>query len=107
MRSTLPVIFVSLVFWGGFISPSTACDTVATCKGIAFCINKLDAGNADTSKAISTAASHGDGNGVGVDTAACQHKFGGGSWDAASAGCTNADYAALGKKALNGSAGCD
>ncbi len=102
------LILLSATMFLSVISGASACDTVATCKGIAYCINKLDAGNAPISAAISKAISQGDGNGIGVDTADCQHKFGNGSWDAASAGCSNADYAALGKKAASGqAASCD
>jgi hypothetical protein len=75
---------------------------LAVCQGIAFCIHKLDGGNADTSAAIAKAIDQSDGNGIGVDTAWCQHHFGGGNWDLVSGGCSNAEYVVLGKKGWTG-----
>lgn len=80
----------------------------STCLDIQWCMTPS---GREFSGPITTAARNGDGNGVGVDTAACQHKYGqpgpGGSWDTVSAGCSNPEYAAIGKKALNGVPACD
>jgi hypothetical protein len=75
---------------------------LAVCQGIAFCIHKLDRGNAAMSAAIAKAIDQSDGNGVGIDTAWCQHHFGGGNWDWVSGGCSNAEYVVLGKKGRSG-----
>jgi hypothetical protein len=77
-------------------------DPLATCQGIAFCINKLDQGNASTSAEIAKSIDNNDPGDTAVDIAECQHRFGAGSWDYISGGCTDSDYDALGKKARSG-----
>jgi hypothetical protein len=67
----ISAIFGSLVLFFA-CAQASACETVATCKGIAFCVNKLDGGNGPTSAAITKAIADGDGNGIGIDVAQCQ-----------------------------------
>jgi hypothetical protein len=94
-----------------FSSLASACEPRAVCLGIQWCT--VDANGHEFAKPIRTAAGTGDGNGVGVDTAACQHKYGTKTqpigWDNVSAGCKNDEYALIGKKALGGSSpsSCD
>ncbi len=89
-------------------SLAAACDPRPVCINIQWC---MGGSGHEYSKALIEVAKAGDGNGVGVDTAACQHKYGQKTphgWDSVSAGCTKPDYAALGKKALGGNPGsCD
>jgi hypothetical protein len=101
---------LALAFFAVGTGNAWACNTRGTCLGIQWCMN--GANGHEFSGPITQAATNGDGNGVGVDTAACQHKYGQHStppsWDGDSAGCSNPDYAALGKKALGGNPGtCD
>jgi hypothetical protein len=57
------------------------------------------------------AASKGQGDQVGGDASACQNKYGDQhnphGWSSVSAGCSNPDFAAMGKKALQGEAACN
>lgn len=89
-------------------SLAAACEPRPVCINIQWC---MTGSGHEYNDALIKAAQQGDGNGVGVDTAACQHKYGQKTpqgWDSVSAGCTNSDYAAIGKKALGGTPGsCD
>jgi hypothetical protein len=92
-----------------FLNHASACDPHAVCLDIQWCMTSQ---GREYATPIRTAASKGDGNGVGVDTAACQHKYGTRTqpvnWNNVSRGCSNVDYAAIAKKALGGSsASCD
>jgi hypothetical protein len=50
-----------------------ACDPHGVCLDIQWC---MSSSGHEFSGPITNAATGGDGNGVGVDTAACQHKYG-------------------------------
>jgi hypothetical protein len=84
---------------------ANACDARGTCLGIQWCLS-VNQGR-EYAGPIADAIKNGDANGIGVDTAACQHKYGQGGWDRDSAGCNATDYTVLGKKALGGPAACD
>jgi hypothetical protein len=101
-------VLLALPLAFAFSSFAYACDPHAVCLDIQWCMSN----GKEFSGPISTAARGGDGNGIGVDTAACQHKYGTKNqpvnWGNVSASCSNTDYAAIGKKALGGSsASCD
>jgi len=79
-----------------------ACEPHGTCIDIQWCMNPTN--GKEFSSSISIAATKNDGNTIGTDTTACQNKYGSpgptGGWGTVSAGCTAADFVALGKKAL-------
>jgi hypothetical protein len=89
------------------ITPALACDSVNTCKDIAWCM----ANGHEYAGPLRDAASKGQGDQVGGDASACQNKYGQHSnpqdWGSVSAGCSNPDFAAMGKKALQGEAACN
>jgi hypothetical protein len=87
------------------MSQASACDPRGTCLGILWCLS-VDQGR-EFAAPIRTAINNSDANGIGVDTAACQHRYGQGGWDRDSATCNATDYVTLGKRALEGAAACD
>jgi hypothetical protein len=91
------------------LDQANACTPHDTCLDIQYCMSPA---GKEFSQPIRDAANKGDGQGIGADTSACQHKYGqpgpSGSWDSVSGGCQASDFAALGKKALGGNPGsCD
>jgi hypothetical protein len=86
-----------------------ACDSVNTCKDIAWCM--IDSNGHEFSAPLRDVASKGQGDQVGGDASGCQNKYGQHSnphdWGSVSSGCLNPDFAAMGKKALGGEAACN
>jgi hypothetical protein len=67
-------------------------DPSATCTKIRQCL-----GSDTWGRPIGQAIAGGDGIGIGVETAACQHMFfPSGDWDNVSRGCTPSEYARIG-----------
>jgi hypothetical protein len=93
-----------------------ACQPTPVCHVIVWCMDPEN--GHEYSKPITDAANGGSGQGIGDNTAACQHKYGTSKsfdwpvnwlvkWDDISGGCRNPDYAFIGKIALGGHTACE